>query len=129
MKTLLALAAATFALTTVAQPQAQAGHPQASSCRVHSHCGQCRQPVYSYYRPVRYVNRVAVYAWVPSQHNQCRSGVTTSRYHRGPSVSIHSHNYGYSRLRSYHTTPSLRSTQSFYRHSPSIRFRSYRSCR
>lgn len=128
MKTLLALAAAAIGLTTFGQNQAQAGHPHQSGCRVHSSCGHCRQPVYSYYRPVRYHNSTSVYAWVPSYHNQCRSTVTT-RYYRGPSISIHSHNYGYNRFPSVRTSPSLNTSRSFYRASPSIRFRSFQSCR
>ncbi|MCB1091771.1 MAG: hypothetical protein KDL87_09585, partial [Verrucomicrobiae bacterium] len=65
MKTLLTLALATAAWFSMTTTPASAGESHSSTCKVHSHCSHCSQPVYSFYRPVRYVNAQAVYGWIP----------------------------------------------------------------
>lgn len=114
MKTLLAIAAATAALFTFGTTDARADHTHGSS-RVLSNCGHCHQPVFAYYRPISYVNRCAVYGWVPAYHNHASSGIsiriqsgtTGSRYNYGyrtPSVSshnVHRSLHDYRHVRSY----------------------------
>lgn len=107
MKALLSLAAGFLALFAFAPAEAVAG-PSRGDCRVHSSCGHCRQPVYSYYQPVRHVNRAAVYGWVPA-HHRYRPGYTvcytvpapvrTYRYsHGAPVIGLYT---GHRSLRDY----------------------------
>lgn len=113
MKTLLSLAAATAATLFACAPQpAQAGPSQAAHCKVHSTCGHCRQPVYTYYRPVRYVNHNPIYGWIPSHHSLC-----------GARTPVQVYNYGYGApVTNYYTYPSVRS-YNVYRSYPTSRGR------
>ncbi|MCB1231328.1 MAG: hypothetical protein KDN19_13730 [Verrucomicrobiae bacterium] len=127
MKTILAIAAATAALFTFGAPKAEAG----PSCQVHSYCDHCHSPIYSYYRPIRYVNNCAVYGWVPSVHTNCHSNSGLSiRFYSGPS-SIRYYNYGYRSVPSYSRGCSSRSVQSYrsVRSYPVFRSRSFSHCR
>ncbi len=133
MKTLLAIAAATATLFAFGTPDAQAG----DRCRVHSTCHQCHQPVYSYYRPVRYISHTPVYGWVPALHSGCRSqshgavssGVTV-RVYTGPRTTGY-HNYGYRSVPSHRSVYSTRSLRDYHVHRsfPTTRYRSFSTCR
>jgi len=84
MKTLLALVAATVAIFTFGSASAQAGDsPSRGDHRYHSDCGNCKRPVYSYYRPVRYTNAGLVYGWMPYYHGRCRGVSPNYIYHYG----------------------------------------------
>lgn len=111
MKPLLLTALAGLLLTTAGIPAAQAGESSATASRVHSHCHQCQQPVYAFYRPVRYANAGPVFGWVPNYHARC-CGVRT------PAQVF---NYGYGgRVTRYYAYPDIRS-YNVYRNYPTTR--------
>ena len=114
MKHLLLTALACLSLIAVATPTAQAGGSSSSSTRVHSSCGQCRQPVFAYSRPVRYISNRAVYGWVPEYHNRCgRTPAQVFNYGFGGRVTRH---YTYPDVRSYNvyrTYPTSRTVSGF----------------
>ena len=115
MKTLLTLALATAAWFSMTTTPASAGESHSSTCKVHSHCSHCSKPVYSFYRPVRYVNAQAVYGWIPSYHSHCgfRSPVQVYNYGYGDRVTRY---YSYPDVRSYNvyrTYPTSRARSTF----------------
>ncbi len=126
---------AVFGMTLVPSV-AKAGGPLYQTRVLHS-CQHCRKPVYATYRSVRYVNRAAVYGWVPVYHSNCgsnrvvqssRSTIITVSPRTSFSLRQSSPSY-YSSSRSY--SPRLYSSQSSsrylsFRSSPSLRYsRSY----
>lgn len=93
MKTFLALASAALALSAFGTSEVQAGN---SNSRVISTCDHCHKNVYAYYKPIRYVNRSAVYGWVPHYHDHNHVGFHNRAFRGCGPTPVQVYNYGYS---------------------------------